>query len=107
MTIFHYWEISCYFTSADKINEPLTNVHERRGRHVAHGRWEEEKGVKALAWVHLGLWASSVMAKQEVEHHEAAQLTQKHTHRLVETHIQEKGITCLFKQQMRKSNLLI
>lgn len=46
-----------------KAKNSLTDIHDGSGRHVTHGRWEEEKRVEALALVHLGLWPSSVMAK--------------------------------------------
>lgn len=40
----------------------LTNIHDGGGQHVTEGRGEEEDRVKALAWVYLGLWTTSIMA---------------------------------------------
>lgn len=40
--------------------EVLTDIHDGGGRHVTHGRREKEERIEALAWVHLGFWASSV-----------------------------------------------
>ena len=60
----------------------LTNIHDGGGRHVTHGRREKKERVEALAGYHLWFWAASVMANQDVEDCETAELAQKHSHRL-------------------------
>lgn len=60
----------------------LTDIHDGGGRHVAHGRGEEEQRVEPLTRVHLRLWPPSVVAEQDVEDGQTAELTQEHTHGL-------------------------
>lgn len=47
----------------EQAKDSLTNIHSGGGRHVTHGRGEEEERVEALTRVHTGLWASSVIAE--------------------------------------------
>lgn len=60
----------------------LTDIHDGGGRHVAHGRGEEEQRVEPLTRIHLRLRPPSVVAEQDVEDGQTAELTQEHTHGL-------------------------
>ena len=60
----------------------LTDIHDGGGRHVAHGRRKEEQGVEALARVERRLWSAFVMAQQDVENQQTAELSQEHAHSL-------------------------
>lgn len=79
----------------------LTDIHDGGGRHVAHGRGEEEQRVEPLTRVHLRLRPPSVVAEQDVEDGQTAELTQEHTHGL-----DTQNGTCKKKKKKKKTEVV-